>query len=69
MIPFGQYPYSKIIKKLYITGLQFSYVINLYFPFDIIYLPNSCETNAIAFLLPSNNKLSIESCTEATEYN
>ena len=55
-------------KKLYITCLPFSFTIKLHFPYDIIYLPNGYEANAIAFMLPSNNKLNIESSTEATEY-
>ena len=55
-------------KKLYITCLQFSYAIKLYIPYDIIYLPNGCEANAIAFVLPSNNKLNIEFFIEAPEY-
>ena len=42
-------------KKLYITCLQFSYLLALRFPYDIIYLPDGCEANAITFLLPSNN--------------
>ena len=63
-----QYLPSKIIKKLYITCLQYSYTIKLHFPYDIIYLLDSCETNAMAFVLLSNNKLNIESSTEATEY-
>ena len=36
-------------KKLCITCLQFSYVIALQFPYDIIYLPDGCEANAITF--------------------
>ena len=55
-------------KKLYITCLQYSYNIKLHFPHDIIYLPNSCETNAITFVLPSNNKLNVKPSIEVTEY-
>ena len=53
-------------KKLYITCLQYSYTIKLCFPYDIIYLPNGCEANAITFILPSNNKLNVEPSIEAT---
>ena len=55
-------------KKLYIICLQYSYTIKLHFPYDIIYLPNGCEDNAITFVLPSSNKLNRESSIEATEY-
>ena len=55
-------------KKLYITCLQCSYTIKLHFPYDIIYLPDGCEANAVAFVLPSNNKLNVEPLIEATEY-
>ena len=41
---------------------------NLHFPYDIIYLPNDCEANAITFVLPSNKKLNVEPYVEATEY-
>ena len=51
-------------KKVYITCLQFSYFIKIHFPYDIIYLPNGCEANAITFVLPSNNKLNVESIDE-----
>ena len=54
-------------KKLYITCLQYSYMIKLCFLCDIIYLPNSCEANIISLVLPSNNKLNIEPTIEATE--
>ena len=43
-------------------------MIKLCFPYDIIYLPDGCEGNTITFVLPSNNKLNVESTTEATEY-
>ena len=43
-------------------------MIKLHFPYEIIYLPNGCEANAITFVLPSNNKLNVESSIEATEY-
>ena len=55
-------------KKLYVTCLWHSYLINLHFQYDIIYLPNDCEANAITFVLPSNNKLNIESIIETPEY-
>ena len=48
-------------KKLYITCLQFSYTIKLCFSYDIIYLPDAHEANAISFVLPSTNKLYLES--------
>ena len=48
-------------KRLYITCLQFSYSIKLYFLYDKIYLPDGCEAKAMSFLLPSNNKLHVES--------
>ena len=47
-------------KKVYITCLQLSYLIKLHFPYDIIYLHNGCEVNAITVVLPSNNKLDVE---------
>ena len=47
-------------KKVYITCLQFSYSIKLHFSYDIIYLSNGCEANAVTFVLPSNNKLNVE---------
>ena len=55
-------------KKLYITCLQHSYFIKLYFPYNIIYLPDGCEANAITFVLPSNNKLNVEPIIETPEY-
>ena len=55
-------------KKLYITCLQYSYAIELCFPYDTIYLPDGCEANAITFVLPSNNKLNVEAIIEAPEY-
>ena len=54
-------------KKLYITCLQYIYSITLCFPYDIIYLPNGCKANAIAFILPSSNKLNVDSIMEALE--
>ena len=48
-------------KKLYITCLQFSYTIKLHFPYDIIYLSDRCEANAMSFILLSNNRLHEES--------
>ena len=55
-------------KKLYITCLQYSYMIKLHFPYDLIYVPDGCEANAITFVLPSNNKLNVECTIETTEY-
>ena len=55
-------------RKLYKTCLHYSYTIKVHFPYDIIHLPDSCETNPITFVLPSNNKLNIESFIEETEY-
>ena len=55
-------------KKLYITCLQYSYLIKLCFPNDIIYLPNGCVANAITIVPPSNNKLNAEPIIEAPEY-
>ena len=43
-------------------------MIKLCFPYVIIYLPDSCEVNAITFVLPSNNKLNLEPTTKAIEY-
>ena len=43
-------------------------MIKLCLPYDIIYLPNSSEANAITFVLSSNIKLNVESTIEATEY-
>ena len=55
-------------KKLYRTCLQYSYMIKFHFPYDIMYLTNGCEANTITFVLPSNNKLTVEPTIEATEY-
>ena len=55
-------------EKLYITYLQYSYTIKLHFPYDIIYLSDSCEASAIKFVVPSSNKLNVESSIEATDY-
>ena len=68
MIMFGQYLTLQDVKELYITCLQYRYMIKLHFPYDIIYLPSSCEANAITFVLLSNNKLNAEPSIEATEY-
>ena len=38
------------------------------FLYDIIYLPDGCEANAINFILPSTNKLNVEPTIEETEY-
>ena len=55
-------------KKVYITFLQFSYLINLHFPYDMIYPPNGCEANGITFVLPFNNKLNVEPINESPKY-
>ena len=55
-------------KKVYITCLQLSYLIKLHFLYDMIYLPNGCEANAITFVLPSNNKLNVETIDESPKY-
>ena len=55
-------------EKLYITHLQYSYMIKFNFPYDIIYMPKGCKTNVITFVLPSSNKLNAEPSLEATEY-
>ena len=54
-------------KKFYITCLQYSYSISLCFLYNIIYLQDGCEANAITFVLPSNNWLNIGSIMEAPE--
>ena len=55
-------------KKLYITCLQYCYTSKLCFPYDIIYLPNGTEANAITFVLPSNSKLNVGLSIKVTEY-
>ena len=55
-------------EKLYITCLQYSYMIKLCFPYDIIYLHYSCEANTITFVHPSNKQLNVESSIDVTEY-
>ena len=42
--------------------------MKLSFLYDVIYLSNGCEANAIVFFLPSNNKLNVEPVIEASEY-
>ena len=54
-------------QKLYIICLQFSYSLALQFSYDVIYLPDGCEANAITFILPSNNQLNIDSSITASE--
>ena len=54
-------------KKLYITCLQYTYSITLHFLNDAIYLPDGCEANTITFVLPSNNRLNVDSIMEAPE--
>ena len=55
-------------KKLYITCLQFSFTIKLHFPYEIIYLSDRCEANAISFVLPSNNKVHVKSSIKTPQY-
>ena len=55
-------------KNIYFTCLQFSYTTKLHFPYDIIYFPNDHDANAISFVLPSNNKLHVESSIETPQY-
>ena len=57
-----------MIKKSYITCLQFSYTIKFHFPYNIIYLTNGCDANTISFILPSNNNLNVESSIETPQY-
>ena len=56
-------------KKLYITFLQFSYSVALWFPYDIFPLPHGCKANAVTFVLPSNNQLNVDSHIKASENN
>ena len=51
-------------KKVYISCFQFSYLIKLYFPYYIVYLPSGCEANAVTSILPSNNNLNVEPINE-----
>ena len=46
--------------KLYVTCLTYSYPQNLKHPFDVTYLPNSCEASVDSFFLPSNDQLTSE---------
>ena len=48
--------------------LQYSFTIKPHFPCEIMYLPNSCEANAISFVLLSSNELNIETSIETTSY-
>ena len=54
-------------KKLYITCLQFSYSLALWFPYDITYITDGCEANAITFILPCNKCLNVDSDIKAWE--
>ena len=54
-------------KKLYITCLKYTYSITLHFPYNVIYLPNGCETNTITFVLLSINRLNVDTIMEALE--
>ena len=51
--------------KRFTSCLQFTSLIKLHFPYDIVYLPDVCKANAITFLLSSNNKLNLESINES----
>ena len=55
-------------KKLYIICLQFSCTSKLCFPYDIMYLPDGCEANAISFLLPSKNKLHVKTPVKTPQH-
>ena len=55
-------------KKLYITCLQYSYLVKLCFSYDVISLPNGCEANAVTFVLPSNSKLNVEPIIKVPDY-
>ena len=65
MTTFGLFSTLKNNKKFYITCLQYSYSLTLYFPYDVIYLPDGGEANAITFVLPSNSRLNVDSIMEA----
>ena len=54
-------------KKLYTTCFHYSYSISLHFPYNIVYLPDRCEANAITFILPSNNRLNENSMPKTME--
>ena len=47
-------------RKLYIICLTYSYPQNVKYPFDITYLPNSCEAGSESLLLQSNDQLTSE---------
>ena len=55
-------------EKVYVTCLQYSYPIKLYFPYDIICLPSGCEAHTMTFVLPSSGKLNVEPIDESPEY-
>ena len=54
-------------RQLYITCFQYNYSISLHFPYDIVYLPDGCEANAFTFVLPSNNRLNVDSIIKTME--
>ena len=54
-------------KKLYITSLQYRYSITHHFPYNVIYLPDGCEANAITFVIPSNKRLNVDPIMESQE--
>ena len=64
---FWQFSTLQDNKKLYMTCLQYSYLIKLCFQYDILYLPDGCEANAVTFVLPSKNKQNVEPIIESTE--
>ena len=45
---------------LQVTCLTTSYQIKVKYPYDIVYLPNSCEATTNNYLIPANDKISTE---------
>ena len=45
------------LRNLYLSCLTYSYLLTLRHPFNIIYLPHSCEASSHSFFLPSHYKL------------
>ena len=60
---FSQFLPSIMIQRF--KSPVYSFLIKLCFPFEIIYLPDGCEANAITFVLPSNNKLNVDPIDES----
>ena len=54
-------------KKLYIPCLQYSYSISICFPYYIVHLPDGYEANAVTFVLPSNDRLNVNSMIKTME--